>query len=54
MRVSGFTKLYILKGFTAKAMRDFCESHPLRISEPQRGLEVNFEDPVFGDKILIT
>jgi hypothetical protein len=35
-------------------MRDFSESHPLRVSEPQRGLELSFEDPVFGDKILIT
>ena len=43
---------HILKGFTAKAMRDFSECHSLRVSEPQRGFELSFEDPVFGSKIL--
>ena len=41
---------HILKGFTAKAMRDFSVCHPLRVSEPQRGLELRLEDPVFSDK----
>ena len=37
----------------AKTMRDFSECNPLRVSEPQRGLELGFEEPVFGSKILI-
>jgi hypothetical protein len=44
----------ILKGFTAKAMSDFSECHSLRISEPQRVLELSFEDSVFGNQILIS
>jgi len=35
-------------------MCDFSERHPLRVSEPQPGLELSFKDPVFGSKILIT
>ena len=55
MRVSWFHYIgHIFKGFTAKAIRDYSESHPLHVSEPQRGLELRFEDPVFGDKIPIT
>jgi len=44
---------HTLKRFTAKAMGDFCECHPLPISEPQRRLELSFENPVFGSNILI-
>jgi len=39
---------------TAKAMRDFSERHSLHVCEPQRRFELRFEDPVFGNKILIT
>ena len=37
-----------------KAMRDFSECNSLHIGEPQRGLELGFEDPIFGNKVLIT
>jgi hypothetical protein len=30
----------MVSGFTAKAMRDFSECHPLRVSEPQRSLDM--------------
>ena len=45
---------YIPKGFTAKAMGDFSKCNPFPVSESQRHLELGFEDPVFGSKILIT
>jgi hypothetical protein len=35
-------------------MRDFSECHPLRVREPQPDLDLSFENPVFGNKILIT
>ena len=43
-----------IRAHMSKAMSDFSESHPLRVSEAQPGLELRFEDPVFGGKILVT
>ncbi|MEA2079537.1 MAG: hypothetical protein U9P00_06700 [Pseudomonadota bacterium] len=45
---------HIIEGFMTKAMSDFSECNPLRVSEPQRRLELSFEYPVFGGKILVT
>jgi hypothetical protein len=39
---------------TARTMPDFSKCNPLRISEPQRGLQLSFEDPVFAHKLPIT
>jgi hypothetical protein len=35
-------------------MRDFSECRPLRISAPQRSLELRFEDPVFGTQSVLS
>lgn len=52
--VSGFAALATSSSATAKAMGEFSGCNPLRISEPQQSHELNFEDLVFGDKILNT
>ncbi len=41
---------HILEGFATKAMRDFIECNPLGVSEPQRRLELSFEDSVSAER----
>jgi hypothetical protein len=55
MMVAGFHNIsHLLKGFATKAMSNFCECKPLCVSEPQPGLDLSFQDPVFCRKILIS